>query len=343
MKAVVLNRNGGPEVLEYVSEFPEPEISPNEVLVNVKYTTLNRVDLFIRKGYPGLKLNFPHIMGGDIAGIVTRVGAAVHNFKEGDKVVAYPVVLPSELSPKFEGMEHLNDNWTFFGMHSRGSYAEYVAVPERNLVKLSEDADLKQACTLPVAGLTAYHAVVTVGNIKQGEVFFFWGGSSGLGSFAIQLAKMNGAKVITTVGDESKREIVSSLGADYVFNHKTDDVVSEVLKISPQGVDVVLDYIASATFDKSLAMLRKNGKLLVCGMETSPEVTINLQRFYIRHLNMCGLYLGSLGEFNELVSLFNNYKITPRIDTIFALKDAKLAHEYMETGKHIGKILLAIE
>ncbi len=228
-------------------------------------------------------------------------------------------------------------------MHLKGSYAQFVSVPEVNLVKLDNSKSFEEACTLPVAGLTAYHSVVSVGNLKENDVFFFWGGSSGLGAFAIQLAKLQGATVITTVGNDKKRAVVESLGADYVFNHHNDDVVSNVLKLFPKGVDLVLDYVGSATFDKSLAMLRKNGKLLVCGMITSPEVSLNLQRFYIRHLNISGLYLGSPSEFKALVNLFNEGKVRPRIDKIFDLKDAPKAHKYMESGEHIGKILLAVD
>ncbi|MGC9078263.1 MAG: zinc-binding dehydrogenase [Candidatus Kapaibacteriota bacterium] len=343
MKAVVINKNGTPDVFEYVEHFAEPEIASKEVLVNIKYTSLNRVDLHIRQGYPGLNLNFPHILGADIAGVVAKVGAQVEDFKTGDFVISYPVVLPENLDPKYDGMEHLNDNWKFFGMHMKGSYCQYVAVPKENLIKLNHDTKFEEACTLPVAGLTAYHSVFTVGNLKEDDVFFFWGGSSGLGAFAIQLAKLRGATVITTVGNERKKDGVLALGADYVFNHYSDDVVANVLKIFPKGVDVVLDYVASATFEKSLAMLRKNGKLLVCGMQTSPEVTLNLQRFYFRHLNLCGLYLGSPTEFNSLVQLYNQGRIKPKIDRVFDLKETANAHKYMESGQHSGKILLAIE
>ncbi len=342
MKAIIIQEHGNPNVLKYVENFPEPELKSNEVLVKVHYTSLNRVDLHIRRGYPGLNLQFPHILGADIAGEIVAVGSDVKNINIGDKVVAYPLVLPKSSNPKFQGMEHLNDGWKYFGMHVWGSYAQFVSVPSENVLKITGDVNFLEACTLPVAGLTAYHAVVTVGDLKEGDVFFFWGGSSGLGAFAIQLAKMRGATVVTTVGSNEKKQKVASLGADFVYNRNEDDVVSETLRMFPNGVDVVLDFVGSGTFDKSLTLLRKNGKLLVCGMLTSPEVTLNLQRFYIRHLNLCGLYLGSMNEFKELVGLFNLGKIKPTIDKVFELKQANFAHEYMESNQHIGKIILAI-
>lgn len=342
MKAVIIKQHGNPDVLEYVENFPEPELKSNEVLVKIHYTSLNRVDLHIRRGYPGLNLQFPHVLGADVAGEIVATGSDVKNFGIGDRVVAYPIILPNSSNPKFEGMEHLNDGWKYYGMHIRGSYAQFVSVPEENLFKLSDEVNFLEACTLPVAGLTAYHAVLTVGDVKEGDVFFFWGGSSGLGAFAIQLAKMRGATVITTVGTNEKKHKVASLGADFVYNRNEDEVVSEVLRMYPNGVDVVLDFVGSGTFDKSLTLLRKNGKLLVCGMLTSPEVTLNLQRFYIRHLNLSGLYLGSKKEFRELVELYNQGKINPTIDKVFELKQANFAHEYMESNQHVGKIILAI-
>jgi len=342
MKSVYIETNGGPEVLQYSENFPEPTIKPNEVLVKVEATSLNRVDLHIRKGYPGLKLNFPHILGADISGIVWETGSEVKNFQKGDRVVAYPIVLPENLEPKFLGYEHLNDGWKYFGMHIPGSYCEFVAVPAKNLVHISPETDFARAATLPVAGLTAYHGLYTVAQLKEGDAFFLWGGASGLGTFAIQLAKLVGAKVIATVGKNYKKEILYSLGADYVFNHYEDDVVSEVKKIYPLGVDFCLDFVGRTTFEKSLALLRKNGTLLICGMITGAEVNFNLQQFYIRHLNIKGFYLGSPQEFSELVRLVDENKIKPYISQVFDLKDASKAHAFMENGEHIGKIVLKI-
>ncbi|MGQ9818858.1 MAG: alcohol dehydrogenase catalytic domain-containing protein [Candidatus Kapaibacteriales bacterium] len=129
MKATIINSYGGPEVLEYVENFPEPQITANQVLVRVQATTLNNVDLVLRRGYPGLNLRFPHILGGDIAGVIVDKGVLVEGFQIDDKVVVYPVIIPNQRNPKFDGLEHLNNGWNFFGMQVNGSYAEYVAVP----------------------------------------------------------------------------------------------------------------------------------------------------------------------------------------------------------------------
>ncbi len=145
MEAVILERNGGPENLRFVENFAEPELQPNEVLVRIGATSLNRVDLHLRKGYPGLSLDFPHILGGDIAGTIVKVGNNVRHFTGGERVVSYPIILPQNLNPRFQGLEHLNDGWKYYGMHIKGSYAEFVAVPEENLCTLTAYLSKKPA------------------------------------------------------------------------------------------------------------------------------------------------------------------------------------------------------
>ncbi|MCX7879153.1 MAG: zinc-binding dehydrogenase [Ignavibacteria bacterium] len=343
MKAVILKENGGPEVLEFVENFPEPVLKPNEVLVRISATSLNNVDLILRRGYPGLKLNFPHILGGDIAGEVYAIGEEVTNVRIGDKVVAYPIVLPEQRNPRYKDFEHLNDGWRFFGMHINGSYSEFIALPSENLIVLPDNVNIDEAATLPIAGLTAYQCIYKIAQMKEGDIFFFWGGASGLGILAIQLAKLAGVSVITTVGKDFKKEIVKSYGADFVFNHFNDDVATEVRKLYPNGVDYVLDFVGTSTFDTSLSLLRKNGKMMVCGIMTGNQVMFNFQQFYLRHLNLSGFYLGSFNSFKELVELFVSNKIKPRIDNVFRLKDARDSHSYMELGQHIGKIVLKVD
>lgn len=342
MKAVFISSNGGPEVLKYVENFPEPKILPNEVLIKLEATTLNNVDIVLRRGYPGLNLKFPHILGGDIAGKIAEKGENVVRFQIGDKVVAYPILLPSKKDIKYDGLEHLNDNWRFFGMQVDGSYAEFAAVPEENLIKIDETLPIEYYATIPVAGLTAYTAIVDLGKIQQEDVFFMWGGSSAVGNYAIQLAKYLGATVIATVGSDSKIEMVHSFGADYVFNHNKDNVVERVLKINPKGVDAVLDFVGTETFNHSINLLRKNGKLIVCGMLTGREVNLNIQMFYLKHLQMFGYYLGTLKSFRNLVDFVKQGIIKPHIDQVFELKKADEAHRYMESRRHIGKIILKI-
>ncbi len=342
MKAVIINEHGSSDVLKYIENYDEPKYDENSVLINIKNTSLNRIDTVIRKGYPMLKLSFPHIIGGDIAGIVAGVGSNVKDISIGERVVGYPILLPPSRDEKFGDDTFLNDGWQFFGMMRNGSYAEYISVPAENVVKIPDSLSFEDAASLPIAGITAHHAVHKVGQIKSGDTFFLWGGASGLGTFAIQLAKKAGAKVIATVGKNNKKDALLGLGADYVFNHYEDDVVAEVKKIYPKGIDSVLDFVGPATFDKSFAMVRKAGKIMFCGMMTGMEVKLNIQQTYFRHLSLLGLYLGSIAEFKDLIKLAADGTIKPHIHETFELKDASKAHNLLESGDCTGKIVLSI-
>jgi len=342
MKAIILNENGGTDKLFYTGDFPEPEIKPNEILVNVKATSVNRADLVIRQGYPGLTLKFPHILGGDIAGIVERTGNDVKGFKEGDRVFNWPIVSCGKCEWCKKGRGGLCFNWQCFGMHRWGSYAEYVAVPESSLIKLPDNVSFEEAACLPVAGLTAYHAVNTVADLQNGDTFFIWGGTSGLGIIAIQLAKSIGARVFATAGKDEKTEFLKKMGVEHVFNHSTNDKIDdEVLQITGgAGIDVVLDYVGPAVFPKNFKMVTKGGKMLFCGILTGRETTVSLHQLYLRHLSMLGLYLGEKEELQELVNLCSEGKVRPFISKKLSLKDAAKGHQMIAESNVIGKVVL---
>lgn len=340
MKAVVLHEHGGIERLRY-EDVPEPEMGERDLLVKIEATTVNRIDFFVRSGYPGVTIEFPHISGGDIAGTVAAAGRRVRAFKEGDRVLAWPLIACGTCENCRKGRRGLCLNWQYFGLHRNGSYAEYVALPEESLISLPDNVSFEAAATLPVAGLTAYHALVTVGQLKQDEVLFIWGGSGGLGTFSIQIAKRLGARVIATVGREEKREALHKLGADHIFNHHTDDIVGAVRAVTGgAGVDAVLDSVGAETFPKSFQLLKKGGRLLLCGKLTGLDVTLSLHQTYLRHLSILGLYLGEKHELETLLSWVAEGKIKPIIHRTFALKDAAEAQRMMAAGEHIGKLVL---
>lgn len=342
MKAVIFHQHGGPEQLVYTTDLPRPAIHDNEVLIQVEATSINRVDIVIRNGYPGLTLPLPHILGGDIVGIVAECGSAVEDFVPGERVIAWPLV-PCGHCPYCEaGDENLCIDWKYFGMHIPGGYAEYVAVPASNLIRLPDHLSSEQATALGVAGLTAYHGLYTVTQLKAGQIFMIWGGSGGLGTIAIQLAKAIGATVVATVGKDSKKETIQSLGADYVFNHYTDDVQAEVMKLFPLGVDTIMDYVGPATFPKSFAVLKKGGQLILCGILTGRETTLNIHQTYLRHLSIHGINLGTKQEMERLIALAADGTITPYIGHVVPLEEAAEAHRMMVSGECIGKIVLKV-
>jgi len=344
MKAVILNENGATDKLVYTTDFPVPEIKPDEALIKIKATSINRADLVIRNGYPGLALNFPHILGGDITGIVEKTGSEVKEFKEGDRVISWSIVACGKCEWCLKGRGGLCFNWQYFGMHRKGSYAEYTAVPSNSLIKLPDNVTFEDAACLPVAGLTAYHALGSVGNLKKNETFFIWGGASGLGMMAIQIAKNIGAKVFATAGTKEKIKKLEELGADYIFNHRTDKNIAEkVLEITGRlGIDVVLDFIGPVTHQQSFNMVKKGGKILWCGIMTGREATISIHQTYLRHLSLLGLYLGEKEELASLVDLVSKGKVKPYIGETLELKDAAKGHVLIGEGKVKGKVVMVV-
>lgn len=344
MKAIILNANGGTDKLVYTEEHPVPEIKPNEVLVNIKATSVNRADLVIRQGYPGLMLNFPHILGGDITGIVAKTGADVKDFKEGDRVLAWSIVSEADDDWAKKGKAGQSISWQYFGMHRNGSYAEYAAVPASSLVKLPGNVSFEDAACLPVAGLTAYHAIKTIGELQKGDTFFIWGGTSGLGTIAVQLALQLGAEVYATAGFEHKIEHLKKMGVHHVFNHRDGSAIDdEVMKLTAGlGVDVILDYVGPEAFPKNFKMVKKGGKILFCGILTGRETMVSLHQTYLRHISLLGLYLGEKRELEALTGLVSDGKIKPHIGAVLPLKDAAKAHEKMAKGEVIGKIVLKV-
>lgn len=343
MKAVILESNGNADALKYVKDFPDPKAGPGQAVVRLKATSLNRIDIVMRNGYPGLQMNFPHILGGDIAGEIVETGEGVADLKAGDRVVSYPIILPKQHNPKFGRNPQLNMGWRYYGMHMNGSYSEYVLCDVSTLVKLPLAVSYEEAACLPVAGLTAYHAVKSVADLKEGDIFMLWGGSGGFGTIAVQLAKNMGATVITTCSSEEKRQVLEKLGADHIFDHNNDDVEAKVKELFPGGVDAVMDYVGPVTFEKSHRMLRNDGTLLLCGMLTGREVTLNIQQTYFRHLNIRGLFLGSPHDFKNLIQLVSMSDIKPHIHEKFDLSEAAEAHKLMESGRYSGKIVLTAE
>lgn len=342
MKASVLYENGGSDKLIYKTDFPVPSINPDEALIKIQATSVNRADLVIRNGYPGLSLNFPHILGGDITGIIEETGRDVKNFKKGDRIVSWPIIACGKCEWCKKNRYGLCFNWNYFGMHRNGSYSEYAAVPESSLVKLPDNVSYEEAACLPVAGLTAYHALAGVGNLKKNETFFIWGGTSGLGIIAVQIAKKIGAKIIATAGNEHKMDLLKKMGVDHVFNHYADDNIhEEVLELTEKrGVDIVMDYIGPATHDKSFRMVKKGGKILWCGIMTGRETTVSIHQTYLRHLSLMGLYLGEKHELEELVKMVSEGSVKPHIHDRLNLKDAGEAHKMMAEGKTIGKLVM---
>ena len=340
MKAITIPQHGGREVLTLINDYPTPSAGEGEVLVKVEATGLNRVDILVRQGYPGIEIELPHIPGGDIAGTVAETGSGVDSLDSSARVLVYPLISCGECLLCLEGKRNLCLSWKYIGMHLKGGYAEYAVVPAENIVPIPDSVSYEDAIACSIAGLTAYHGIKTVGELKEGQSFFIWGGAGGLGTLAIQIAKHLGATVYATANSEEKLNIMKELGVDYAFNRLEDDVPAQIRKTAPAGLDLIMDYVGPATFTTSWELLKKGGTMLLCGILTGRETNLNIQFTYLRHLSIKGTNLGTIEEMKELLALVADGKIKPYIGETFPLEDAAKAQEMMEENRHIGKLIL---
>ncbi|MCS7176972.1 MAG: alcohol dehydrogenase catalytic domain-containing protein [Candidatus Kapabacteria bacterium] len=341
MRAVVLQAHGEPhEALTYRVDLPEPTPAPGEVVLRVRATSLNRVDTVIRRGYPGLTLQFPHILGGDIVGDVVACGEGVQLLREGTRVLVYPIVWCGTCSLCRKGLEHLCLRWQYFGMHRAGGYAEYVAVPERCCIPLPEHLSDVEAACLGVAGLTAYHAIEAAG-VSEGSILLVWGATGGMGTFLLQLARHRGAYVIATTRRMEQAELLHSWGADWVLpTLPPEAVLQAVQERFPEGIDAVIDYVGPATFPISFALLRKGGRLIFCGILTGRETTLSIHQTYLRHVSLHGIYLGTRAELQALIGLVTDGIVRPYVAGVHPLSEAPLLHQRMEAGAIVGKTVM---
>jgi NADPH:quinone reductase-like Zn-dependent oxidoreductase len=346
MKAVLLTKHGGVDSLDFVTDFPEPVPAADEVLIRVQATGLNQVDQVTLRGYPGIAIPLPHIQGGDIAGVIAGLGPQVEGWREGERVLVFPIVTEPDDALAARGLDNLAQPWQFFGMQRRGGHAEYVCVPARNLVRLPDNVDFADAVQLGVAGLTAQHAMGThVGRLEAGQDFFVWGGSGGLGTMAIQLAKSRGARVHAVGSTAARLQTMQELGADFVYNRSELDyagIAAAVRGNAPGGINLLLDYVGPAAFPANFSMLAKGGTFAFCGMLTGVETSLHLQQTYLRQLTLRGYYLGTKPELEQLVGMLSEGRIKAVRAAEFSLAETAQAHEYMNSGEGIGKIVINV-
>lgn len=338
MKAVRFHEFGGPEVLKY-EDIPEPALREDHVLVKVRACALNHLDLWVRKGLPGVKL--PHINGSDIAGEVAKVGSYITDLKEGTRVLLAPMVFCNHCEFCVAGRQNMCRQFTVIGNMVDGGNAEYIAVPRVNVVPIPDSLNYNDAASVPLVFLTAWHMLVTRAQIRPGQTVLVLGAGSGVGSAAIQIAKMFSATVITTAGDEKKLAKARELGADYTIDHYQQKISDEVKKITgKQGVDIVIEHVGQATWGESMKSLKPGATIVTCGATTGPEVSFDLRFLFARHLSFLGSYMGTMGELHEVLKHVFAGKLKPVVDRTFPLKNAGEAHDYLENSQMFGKVVL---
>jgi len=342
MKAVLFHQHGGPEVLEY-AEFPTPEPKPGEVLIHLHAAALNRMDVMVRNGWPGLKLEMPHINGADGAGEVAALGEATDGFEVGDHVVINANLGCGQCEFCLAGKDNMCLNWHLLGETIRGTYAEYVALPAKQLYKLPKDFDAHKAAASALVFQTAWHSLVKRGHLKKNETVLIVGAGGGVNTASVQLAKYIGAQVVIVGADAKKLEMAESIGADVLIDRskEADWSKSVFLATNKRGVDVVVDNVGT-TFMQSMRALRKGGRLLTVGNSGGPKFEIDNRYIFAKHLSIIGSTMSTLADFNDVMDLIIAGKLTPILDKTFPLKDAGVAQERLWKNENFGKITLDI-
>ncbi|MBL8062373.1 MAG: zinc-binding dehydrogenase [Anaerolineales bacterium] len=342
MKSVLFHNHGGPEVLEY-TDFPTPQPKPGEALIRLKAAALNRVDIFVRKGWPGLKLEYPHIPGADGAGEIAEIGESTTGFQIGDCVVINANLGCGECEYCQSGADNLCRNWHLLGETTRGTYAEYISLPVRQLHKVPDGFDLHKAAASALVYQTAWHSMVRRGGVKAGETVAVVGAGGGVNSASIQIAKYLGAKVIVIGSNTQKLSQAEAIGADICIDRSKEEDWSKAVFLATEkrGVDVVVDNVGT-TFPLSLRSLKKGGRLLTVGNSSAPRFEIDNRFIFAKHLSILGSTMSSLAEFRKVMDLVFAGKLKPILDTTFPLKDAAAAHVRLEHGENFGKITLDI-
>ena len=343
MKAIRFHEFGGPEVLKY-EDAPEPTVRKDHVLVRVKACALNHLDLWVRKGVGGVKL--PHINGSDVSGDVASCGEYVTDLSAGQRVLLAPMSYCGICNFCVSGQQNFCRQFTVLGYMNDGGNAEFIAAPRVNVIPIPALPDGSQltydeAASMPLVFLTAWHMLVGRCNVQHSQVVLVLGGGSGVGTAAIQIAKMLGARVIATAGSEDKLDQCRDLGADYTIHHRQQKISDEVKKITAKaGVDIVFEHVGAATWDESVKSLKPGGKLVTCGATTGHEAKFDLRVLFSKQLSFLGSYMGNMGDLHEVFKHIFAGRLKPVVDKTFPLREARAAHERLEAGKQFGKVIL---
>lgn len=343
MRAILLHEHGGPEALA-LGEAPTPEPGPGQVLVQLQAAALNRLDLWVRAGWPGIKLALPHILGSDGAGVVAKLGAGVELPAIGTAVVINTNLSDGTCAACLDGRDNLCRNWNLLGETVPGTYAQYVVVPAINLLPLPEGFDPHAAAAAALVFQTAWHSLITRGNLRPGERVLVVGASGGVNSAAIQIARLAGAEVYVIGANGQKLALAESLGAQHLVDRSAEENWSKTIfeLTGKQGVDVVVDNVGT-TFANSLRALRKGGRLLTVGNTGGPRFEFDNRYMFGKHLSIIGSTMGTHADFRAAMEQIFAGTLKPVLDKTYPWQDFAKAHDRLERGEQLGKITLAID
>lgn len=342
MKAVVVREHGGPEQL-VMEERPDPRPGPGEVTIKVEATALNHLDLWVRKGVPGHPYPLPLIPGCDLAGTVAEVGPGVTGVEKGQPAAVSPGLSCGRCKACLQGRDHRCRGYGIFGETRDGGYAEYCVVPAANLLPKPEGLSFAETASIPLATLTAWHMLVERARIQPGEWVLIQAGASGVGSAAVQIARLWGCRVVATAGSPEKRRLAEELGAHHTVDYRERDMVKDLRQIvGRRGVDVVFEHVGGEVFAQSVRSLAWAGRLVTCGCTAGYEVPLNLRHLFFKSLSLLGSTMGSKAELFTIMRHVEAGDLRPVVDRVYPLEEAAEAHRRLEARQALGKVVLQV-
>ena len=343
MKAVVFNQHGGPEVLHY-QDVPDPKPDAGEVLIEVKATSINHIDVFLRRGMPGVRVPMPKIVGSDASGVVRELGPGVSGLSAGQRVTINPGITCGRCEFCAAGFGSQCVSFEIVGEHRNGAYAQFVSVPAHIVLPIPDSISYEEAAAAPLVFVTAWSMLLGKGNIRPGEDVLILGAGAGVGTAAMQIAKMVGCRVFVTASSEEKLERAAALGADFLINYTSEEFDKKIRELTnKRGVDVVVDYVGADTWVRSLRSARRGGRVLTCGATTGFAPQTDLRQIFFRQVQVFGSTMGSPREFLDVMKCIFRGQIRPVIDRALPLTEARLGHELIEQRKVFGKIVLTTQ
>jgi len=341
MKAVVFHEQGGIDVL-HVEEMPQPTPGPNEVVVKVRACGANRLDIYSRTGRTKA-VPMPHISGSEVAGEIAALGDAVTGLSVGRAVAVAPYLFCGQCEFCRSGEEVLCLKGDILGLACQGGYAEYVRVPASSIVPLPQSVDFISAAAVGLATITAWHMLVRRAPISPGQDVLVHAAGSGIGSAAIQIAKLSGARVITTASSAEKLEQARKLGADEIINYREQDFLQEVRRITnKRGVDVVVEHIGEQTWEKSAACLARKGRLVTCGATTGNEGKVNIWTLFAKEISLIGSYGGTRQDLADVLKLVATHQLKPVVYGTYPLDQVGEVEQLMESREQFGKLVVVL-
>ncbi len=340
MKAVRIHKHGELNKLIY-DDIPEPVIKPGKIKIQIKATSINHLDIWVRIGLPRLPVPLPIILGSDGAGTIIEIGSEIDEYNVGDDVLIQPGTFCRECQHCKSGKENYCLEYGILGETENGTQAEYVVLDPANVHLKADHLTYEEAASMPLVFMTAYQMLIKRAQLQSSDSVLVYGGSSGVGSAAIQICRELGANVIATAGNDEKCEYSEKMGANHTVNHNQDHWLDEIKNITNQsGVNVVFEHIGPATWSQSLIILAKGGRIVTCGATTGASVRINLAHLFMKQHSILGSTMSDIQSFNEVMNKISEQKYTPIVDKIFPMEDIRLAHEYIEERRQIGKVIV---